>query len=151
MNEPPEYLVQAIRHAHHTGASTARPTGLAALNNQTSPGAQEPFPGIAYVLYAEADGTLVVGWDLEMETWSQGTGSPPQDPNGLGANNEFGLAICFSGQDPTEAQWSAVTKAHGVTETVCGHPLVLTGHRLVDPGTTDCPGDVAAARLWRPP
>ena len=135
---------------HHTGAGTARPTILDTANYQTGPGTIDPFPGLAYTAYVEPDGTLEIAWDLEDETWSQGIGSPTSDANGFGINNEYGVAMCFSGQDPTDAQWATETKAHAVLETVVGHSLVFTGHRLVDPSTTDCPGNVAAGRLQNP-
>jgi hypothetical protein len=91
-----------------------------------------------------------VVWDIETETWSQGTGSPSIDPNGEGINNEYYVAVEFSGQDPTDAMWIVLVAVGDVIEEVAEHPLIRTGHRLVDPGTTECPGEVAAARLSSP-
>lgn len=95
-------------------------------------------------------GVFAVAWTIETETWSQGLGSTSTDPNGEGINNEYGLAVEFSGQDPTDAQWATVVAVHQVAQIVAGHLLLFTGHRLVDPTTTTCPGDIAAGRLETP-
>ncbi len=135
---------------HHTGSGAARPTTLETATFQIGPNAQDSFPGFAYWGEVEGDGTFCVAWDIETETWAQGWGSPSIDPNGEGINNEYGLAVEFSGQDPTDVQWATVVSVHTVAEIVAGHTLLFTGHRLVDPNTTVCPGDVAAVRLVSP-
>jgi hypothetical protein len=135
---------------HHTGSGPARPTVLETALYQIGPGTIDPFPGIAYTFYVDPDAVLNVCYDIEAEPWSQGLGSPSQDPNGEGINNEKGVSICFSGQDPTAAQWTTILLTKAALDVAVGHSLVLTDHRRVDPGTTDCPGDVADARVQSP-
>lgn len=135
---------------HHTGQGPYRPTVYDTQVYQCGSTALWPFPGIAYSMYVEADGTLSLCHDLEEETWANGVGSPSTDANGEGIFNEYTISCCFSGQDPTDAQWVAVQKAYQAACAVTGRALTLTGHRLVAPGTTECPGDVAASRLKSP-
>lgn len=135
---------------HHTGMGPARPTVQEVADFQIGPSAQAPFPGLAYWGQVEPAGEFVIAWDVETETWSQGIGSPFEDVNGQGINNARFVAVEFSGQDPTDQQWATILAIKDVLERVAGHPLILTSHGRVDPGTTACAGPVANARTVSP-
>lgn len=85
--------------------------------------------------------------DLEEECWSNGVGSPYDDGNNEGVYNQWTISCCFSGQDPTDAQWAAVLRVYGAVQEVLGRPLSFTGHGLLPNGGTTCPGTVASSRL----
>lgn len=132
---------------HHTGDGPARPTIQETASYQIGPTAQLPFPGFAYIGFIEADGTIEVAYDLETVPWSQGDGST-YAINGVGVNNYWGIAFCFSGQDPTDAQVAAYRRIYAALEAVVGHSIAVMGHRQVS-GTSDteCPGDAMIAKL----
>lgn len=134
---------------HHTGSdATARPDINQVAEFQTGPTAQAPFPGFAYTGFIEADGTFEVAWDIEVVTWSQGDNSP-YSIGGVGIYNYQGMAVCFSGRDPTPAQQATYVKIKKALETILGRAVPARGHREVcGPGDTECPGD--AAEAWIP-
>lgn len=137
---------------HHTHRGSGRPTAWAIANYQTGAAAHLPFPAIAYHVYVEADGTIEWVQDLEAVTWSQGDGSPTVRL-GVGSNNWEGIAVCFSGQDPTEAQIAALKAVGDAIDTAMERKLERVGHQDVSRGAngqalTECPGSLWAT--WRP-
>jgi hypothetical protein len=135
---------------HHTGDGEGRPTAQAVAAYQTGPTATWPFPRIAYAIFIEGDATIEIGNDLEDECWSNGVGSPTEDANQEGVYNDWTISVCFSGQDPTDQQWSAAMKVYDAVQTVLNRTLQLTGHGLLPNGGTDCPGLVARGKLQPP-
>ena len=136
---------------HHSGAGPGRPTALAVAQYQTGPTAHLDFPAMAYHFYCEADGTIEQVHDLETLTWSQGDGSP-YSVNGVGIFNYWGIAACFSGDEPTEQQISALKALGTAVDVLMDRSLQRLGHKDVSKspdGTplTECPG--AGWATWR--
>ncbi len=129
---------------HHTHRGAGRPTVRAIAEYQTGPTAHLDFPATAYIVYIEEDGTAEWVQDLETVTWSQGDGSPTVRL-GIGSNNWEGIAVCFSGENPTEAQIATMKAVGDVIDTAMDRKLERVGHRDVSRGTdgrplTECPG-----------
>lgn len=129
---------------HHTHKGPGRPTVQSIAEYQTGPTAHLPFPATAYHVYVEEDGTMEWVQDLETVTWSQGDGSPTVK-GGVGSNNWLGIACCFSGENPTEAQITSMKRVGDVIDTGMERKLERVGHRDVSRGPdgaplTECPG-----------
>lgn len=135
---------------HHTGNDVnARPSLEDVANYQIGPTAQAPFPGFAYTGYIDDGGRFYLVWDIETVTWSQGDNSP-YSIDGVGIYNYEGLAICFSGRDPTPQQEATYKRVKLAFETVLGRAIPVKGHREVcGPGDTECPGDAGIAMVAR--
>lgn len=136
-------LLDGITHtAVHYTAAPASLTAAQIAAYQVSDaaagqtGAGQPFPGIAYTLYIDEDGTVELCHDLTVRTWHS-------DAPGW---NEYRIGICFGGSDrPNPAQLTGLARAHVWCERELGWELGLSGHR--DGSQTRCPGD--AWPQWR--
>lgn len=129
---------------HHTGVGAARPTALEVAEWQASPGAQSPFPAVAYHLFVEADGRVEQLQDLETVTWHSGQAGD-EAIAGISVKNWRGAAVCFSGDNPTPVQIVGIREAaHWIDEQI-GSNLPRLGHK--DLSATTCPG--ATWETWR--
>ena len=136
---------------HHTGTGPARPSVQNTAAYQVGPKAHLQFPSIAYHVYISGLGEAFLCQDLETVTWSQGSGSP-YSKGGAGIFNWLGLACCFAGEHPTEAQLAKMREVGDYVDALLGRKLQRLGHREVSVdeqgrALTECPG----ARLpeWR--
>lgn len=129
---------------HHTGA-TGTPDCDAVAAYHTGDSCPTKYPAIAYWAFVNVDGTAHICHDVETVTWSQGTGSPATIM-GVGSNNYFGLAVCFSGADPNRWQIKTLQGIARAVDMALGTPLERKPHCMVSRNNageplTECPGD----------
>jgi hypothetical protein len=119
--------------AHYTaGPPTSTVTDIARY--QTGPGAQLPFPAIAYAYYTEQDGSTYQCHDLDRRLWGSDGVFEGQ------AVNDIAVHWCYAGDvAPTAAQIQGGRVARAHAETLLGRTLMVRGHR--DDGATQCPGN----------
>jgi len=136
---------------HHTHAGAGRPTVQQVADYQVGPTSHVAFPAIAYPWFIEEDGTAYQCHDLETVTWAQGDGSPGAKLK-IGLNNWYGIAVAFSGENPTPAQLVTMRRLGEEIDGILGRKLKRLGHSDVSRGAddkplTECPG--LAFEEWR--
>jgi len=122
---------------HHTDVTPTRFTARQVAEYHVSAGAHLPFPSIAYQLYVEADGTVEQVADLEEVSWHAGQAGDDTIA-GVSVKNWRGAAICFAGNEPTEAQIAGIREACRWIEEQTDKALPRYGHK--DLSATECPG-----------
>lgn len=113
---------------HYTaGSPDATTEGIARY--QIGPTSHLAFPGIAYHMVANHDGSVDWCHDFDRRTWgSDGAGW-----------NERGIHIVYAGNvGPTSGQKAAIKEAIRFAQGELGRELAVVGHK--DTGSTSCPG-----------
>lgn len=129
----------------HYTASPAR-AGLDAVRAiakyQVGPNAQEAFPGIAYTMVVDSEGTIYQCWDLDVRCWHSGA-----VVGGVARNaSHVGIAI-INDTDPSMDQLNGLADAIQLCEYQLDRPLTVEGHKDA-PYPTACPG--AHWQDWKP-
>jgi hypothetical protein len=97
-------------------------------------GNDTPFPGLAYTLFVEASGDVILAHDLGVRVWHSAAVI-----NGKG-RNLTNVGICYAGDvEPNDAQRIGIRRAIKWVESQLGRALTVEGHRDA-PYSTDCPG-----------
>ena len=106
---------------------------------QTSEGARKqtgngtPFPGLAYTMFVEESGRVVLAWDLKVRVWHSAAVVA-----GI-ARNLSHIGICYAGNvKPNAAQKRGMANALSWCERQLGRELTVEGHGWVY--ATACPG-----------
>lgn len=87
---------------------------------------------------------------METECWANGVGSPYVDAQGEGVYNDWTIAICFAGENPTDGQWTAIKRVAAALDDLLPQTQQLTAHGLLPNGGTECAGPVVNSRLTPP-
>jgi hypothetical protein len=132
---------------HYTaGPSTQTAAQVAAY--QTSEAARPqtgngtPFPGLAYSMFVEGSGRVVLAWDLSIRVWHSAAVI-----NGKARNADH-IGICFAGNvAPNAAQMAGLRNAWHWCERQLGRSLSVEGHNWA-PYPTSCPGPTS--HTWIP-
>ncbi len=104
-------------------------------------GAGVPFPGLAYTLFVEGDGRVVLAWDLTTRVWHSAAVIDGT------ARNADHIGICYAGNlAPNPAQMLGLASAWQWCELQLGRALEVEGHGWVYP--TGCPGPTS--HTWIP-
>ena len=126
--------------ASQTAAQVAAYQTSAAARPQT--GNDTPFPGLAYTLFVEGDGRVVLAWDLAVRVWHSAAVI-----NGK-ARNATHIGICYSGDhEPNAAQKTGLAHAWHWCEAQLVRRLTVEGHSWA-PYPTSCPGPTS--HTWIP-
>lgn len=92
-------------------------------------GAGIPFPGLAYAMFVEGDGTVYWAWDFNVRTWH----------NAADNHNGTHIGICYAGDHaPNAGQIVGMGRAIGWLQRRLGKLLIVEGHK--DHYATSCPG-----------
>lgn len=122
-----------------TAYTTALYQTSEAARGQTGNGT--PFPGLAYTLFVEGSGRVVLAWDLGVRVWHSAAVIA-----GKGRNYTH-VGICYAGNvEPNAAQKLGLAAALRWVERTLGRRLEVEGHGWVY--QTSCPG--ATSRVWIP-
>lgn len=122
-----------------TAQSTALYQTSEAARGQT--GNDTPFPGLAYTLFVEGTGRVVLAWDLSRRVWHSAAVIA-----GLGRNYTH-VGICYAGdREPNNLQLAGLATALRWCQKQLGRELVAEGHGWVY--STSCPGPTS--HLWIP-
>lgn len=122
-----------------TAQSTAAYQTSEAARAQT--GNDTPFPGLAYTLFVEGDGRVVLAHDLFVRVWHSAA-----VVQGKGRNYTH-IGICYAGNlEPNAAQLRGLARAFRWCERTLGRSLTVEGHGWVY-GTL-CPGQ--NSHTWIP-
>lgn len=131
----------------HYTAGSARGTAAGTAGYQTSEAARQqsgagvPFPGLAYTLFVEGSGRVVLAHSLEVRPWHSAA-----VVNGRGRNYTH-VGVCYSGdQEPNPSQRQGLAKALRWLEQTLGRTLHVEGHG--DVFSTRCPGPTRGT--WLP-
>lgn len=125
-----------------TAEEVARYQISPAAASQTGVGV--PFPALAYHLFVEGDGTVVLAHDLDRRVWH----SAGRDPVTGEKRNDTHVGLCYAGNvAPNDHQMEGLARAIVWCETVLGRRLLVEGHGDVYP--TLCPGPRWPA--WKSP
>lgn len=131
---------------HYTaGPSTQTALEVAAYQTSEAARAQTgngtPFPGLAYTLFVEGTGRVVLAWDLNIRVWHSAAVIDGK------ARNATSIGICYAGNfAPNAAQMIGLRNAWQWCEAQLGRGLTVEGHGWVYP--TACPG--ATSHTWIP-
>jgi N-acetylmuramoyl-L-alanine amidase len=117
--------------------STAAYQTSEAARKQT--GAGTPFPGLAYTLFIEADGEVVLAHSLEVRVWHSAA-----IVSGRGRNYSH-VGVCYAGNHaPNADQVVGMASAVVWLEQLLDRELALEGHGWLY--ATSCPGPTS--RGW---
>lgn len=122
-----------------TAAQVAAYQTSEAARGQTGNGT--PFPGLAYSMFVEGTGRVVLAWPLTTRVWHSAAVI-----NGLG-RNYTSIGICYAGNaEPNAAQKLGLADALRWCEQQLGKRLLVEGHGWQY--NTLCPG--STSRAWVP-
>lgn len=111
---------------------TAAPPGVGVMATaayQVGPGAQLPFPAIAYHLFVDEGGLVSLCHGLDTRTWH----------NGGPGRNERAIGLCYAGNAaPNATQRAGLRRAIKWCSERLGRSLTVAGHK--DSSPTGCPG-----------
>lgn len=131
---------------HYTAGPSSQ-TAQQVAAYQTSEAARQqtgngtPFPGLAYTLYVEASGRVVLAWGLQVRVWHSAAVI-----NGK-ARNATHIGICYAGNsEPNQVQKVGLANAMRWCEQQLRRRLEAEGHGWVY--STSCPGPTS--RAWVP-
>ena len=97
-------------------------------------GNDTPFPGLAYTLFVEGTGDVILAHDLNVRVWHSAAVIDGK------ARNLTNVGICYAGDvEPNDAQRIGLRRAIKWVEGQLGRTLAIEGHRDA-PYKTDCPG-----------
>lgn len=120
----------------HYTASASDVSVEAIARYQTGPGAQEPFPAIAYHFMVDGHGRINRLHDLDVRVWH----------NGGYRRNDIAVGICYIGnREPNPAQQRWLRETIRLCERELGRSLAVHGHK--DSAQTICPGSMWPS--WR--
>jgi len=126
---------------HYTaGPSSQTAEQVAAYQTSEAARAQTgngtPFPGLAYTLFVEDDGRVVLAWPLTTRVWHSAAVVAGK------ARNATHIGICYAGNvAPLPAQMTGLANALAWCERQLGRHLIAEGHGWVY--STACPGSTS--------
>lgn len=140
-------LGRIIGVTFHYTAGPASQTAQQVAAYQTSEAARgqtgngTPFPGLAYSMFVEVSGRVVLAWPLSVRVWHSAAVI-----NGKGRNATH-IGICYAGNhEPNVAQKLGLSRAWRWCELQLARPLNPEGHGWVY--STACPGPTS--HTWIP-